>query len=111
MSEDRITAAGGWCAPSDLVIDALLSANWSEAVGLPTISVARGGIDFNASRASSPPVQYPGPHRWERQSRALQCGCPQCHVEDPRGLDCVDCPARLNPGDEDFDALYAAAPD
>lgn len=49
-------------------------------------------------------------HRWERENRQGQCTCAQCLLPDPRGLDCADCPARLNPGDPDFETLYEVAP-
>lgn len=49
-------------------------------------------------------------HHWERENRQGQCGCGQCKLPDPRGLECADCPARLSPGDPGFDDLYEASP-
>lgn len=49
-------------------------------------------------------------HRWGRENRQGQCDCGLCKLPDPRGLDCGDCSARLNPADEGFDELYEAAP-
>lgn len=100
---------GGWCMPSQSILD-LLSIEIPELPELPEMYAVRGGIDFNAPR---PPPVYDATHcehRWERESRALQCDCPQCTPPDPRGLDCTDCSARLNPDDPEFDALYETAP-
>ena len=106
----EIVSSSGWCAPSDFIIDASVGMDlWNGRIDLPTMSVVRGGIDFNAPRPPAPPLP-PCEHRWERNSRAMQCDCPQCTPADPRGLDCAICPARLNPGDPDFDALYDVAP-
>lgn len=57
-------------------------------------------------------------HVWVRENRAPQCDCPQCRLDDPRGLTCdhrdarddPDCNAEMRPGDADFDELYEAAP-
>ena len=103
----EIVSSGGWCAPSDFITTPLPSGGM--VLDLPTMSVVRGGIDFNAPRSPALPLP-PCEHRWERSSRAMQCDCPQCTPADPRGLDCANCPARLNPGDHDFEALYDVAP-
>lgn len=90
----------GWCAP----------AYFEGVPDLPTFSVQRGGIDFNAPPRPPVYVATHCEHRWGRTSRALQCDCGQCHLDDPRGLDCMDCTTRLGLDDPDFDALYEAAP-
>lgn len=103
-----IEATGGWCAPSDFILSALPTGDG--VLDLPVFSVERGGIDFNAPRPTMAETATQCEHRWERMSRALQCDCAQCHVDDPRGLDCWKCPKRLSPDDPEFEALYEAAP-
>ena len=98
-----ISAAGGWCAPnapSAAIVDL------GGSLDLPAVSVARGGIDFNAPR--TPGVAIACSHFWERESPP-QCSCPQCVAPDDRLLKCVTCRASLSPDDEDFEALYEVA--
>ena len=108
--KDQIVSSGGWCAPTDFMVPGPILTPPEDYLDLPSFTVIRGGIDFNAPPRPPVYVATHCEHRWERASRAMQCGCAQCHVDDPRGLDCSDCPARMDPGDPEFDTLYEAAP-
>ena len=110
MNEGRVVESTGWCAPSDFVKN--MNGELALALDLPELRVVRGDIDFNAPPAPPmpPPPVVDHEHVWGRENRQGPCDCGQCRISDPRGLDCDSCQARLNPGDDDFDALYEVAP-
>ncbi len=102
----ELTAAGGWCAPSDFVSTALPASG--EVWDLPVLSVERGGIDFNNPR---PPVVRPtcdGPHQWERET-SPQCTCAHCGG-GLQVLECTRCRARIDESAPEFAEAWAVAP-
>lgn len=48
-NQDSLVAAGGWCAPSEIMYDFFNIADEDGLLDLPTVGIARGGVRFPAS--------------------------------------------------------------
>lgn len=126
---EQMQAAGGWCAPPDWMCGCgrpwrdcggrCVPVDGGDPLDLPTVTVIRGGVDFNdpvgrglIAGAAPPADVCGGNHRWERvPGHRSICECATCGTQPaPRALECADCCVTLAEDAPGFDAMWEAAP-
>jgi chemotaxis protein histidine kinase CheA len=105
LPNGSLTAAGGWCAPSETVYDLTQDATTEGMLSLPEIAVRRGGIRFALSPSFADFYANPGFKQTEAQAIAgtskpcVEIDCPDFDEErlDAVGI-CIKVPILTNAG-------------
>lgn len=108
-----LTAAGGWCAPSETVYDLTTDATRDGLLSLPEIGIRRGGIRFAMSPTFADFYASPGFKQTEAQAEAgttktcVDVDCPEFDEErlEADGV-CIRVPILTNVGYPEYVSMF-----